>query len=160
MINILNFQGFHILLDGSDGFAGLGTSAVEYLEDEYSTKSKLVFPSIPSDFSNTTPLQDNMRILNITLAFHSLAEHSCLFVPLCLGSSGWKQPGVPREFPHLQYNVSNIYSLCLVLGRGFCVSYFLFSINIIQLTCVSTIDAIYVYICLHRGKEVHYGFVL
>jgi len=111
MINILNFQGFHILLDGSDGFAGLGTSAVEYLEDEYSTKSKLVFPSIPSDFSNTTPLQDNMRILNIALAFHSLAEHSCLFVPLCLGSSGWKQPGVPREFPHLQYNVSNIYSL-------------------------------------------------
>jgi hypothetical protein len=54
MINILHFQGFHILLDGFDGFAGLGTSAVEYLEDEYSTKSKLVFPSIPSDFSNTT----------------------------------------------------------------------------------------------------------
>jgi len=126
MINILNFQGFHILLDGSDGFAGLGTSAVEYLEDEYSTKSKLVFPSIPSDFSNTTPLQDNIRTLNIALAFHSLAEHSCLFVPLCLGSSGWKQPGVPREFPHLQYNVSNIYSL--VFGSRQRVPCFMFLI--------------------------------
>jgi hypothetical protein len=103
----LNFQGFHILLDGSDGFAGLGTSAVEYLEDEYSTKSKLVFPSIPSEFSNITPLQDNVRLLNLALTFHSLAEHSSLFVPLCLDSSGWRQPGVPRQFPHLRYNVSN-----------------------------------------------------
>lgn len=102
-----NFQGFHILLDGSDGYAGLGTSALEYLEDEYSTKSKLVFPTIPSEFSNTTTFQDSVRLLNLALGFHSLAEHSSLFVPLCMGSSGWRQPGVPRDFPHLRYNVSN-----------------------------------------------------
>jgi hypothetical protein len=70
----------------------------------------LVFPTIPAEFSNTAPLQENIRIMNLTLGFHSLVEHSSLCVPLCLGSSGWKQPGVPREFPHLRYNVSNIFS--------------------------------------------------
>jgi hypothetical protein len=104
----LNFQGFHILLDGYSGFAGLGTSALQYLEDEYSSKSKLVFPAIPSEFSNTTPFQDSTRMLNLALGFHSLAEHSSLFVPLCMGSSGWRQPGTPRQFPHLLYNVSNV----------------------------------------------------
>jgi hypothetical protein len=132
-----NMQGFHILLDGSDGFAGLGTSAVEYLEDEYSTKSKLVFPSIPSDFSNTTPLQDNMRILNIALAFHSLAEHSCLFVPLCLGSSGWKQPGVPREFPHLQYNKSLAYHSSAILAAALDTATLRYRMRTGTYTCLS-----------------------
>ncbi|KDR19639.1 protein misato homolog 1 isoform X2 [Zootermopsis nevadensis] len=113
-----NMQGFHILLDGSDGFAGLGTSALEYLEDEYSTKSKLVFPTIPSEFSNTTTFQDSVRLLNLALGFHSLAEHSSLFVPLCMGSSGWRQPGVPRDFPHLRYNSSLAYHSSAVLAAA------------------------------------------
>jgi hypothetical protein len=116
-----NFQGFHILVDGTDGFAGLGTSAVEYLEEEYSTKSKLVFPVIPSDFINTTPLWDSVRVLNLALSFSSLADHSSLFVPLCMGSSGWRQPGIPRQFPHMLYNVSNYSSFSVGEGMYFCM---------------------------------------
>lgn len=113
-----NMQGFHIFVDGSDGFAGLGTSAVEYLEDEYSTKSRLVFPAIPSSFINTTPRQDSVRVLNLALSFHSLADHSSLFVPLCTGSSGWRQPGAPRQFPHLLYNESFAYHSSAILAAA------------------------------------------
>ncbi|XP_069672251.1 protein misato homolog 1 [Periplaneta americana] len=113
-----NMQGFHILMDGTDGFAGLGTSVVEYLEDEYSTKSKLVFPTISSEFSNTTPVKDNIRMLNLTLGFHCLSEHSSLFVPLCTGSSGWRQPGPPRVFPHLLYDKSLAYHSSAILAAA------------------------------------------
>ncbi|PSN51241.1 Protein misato [Blattella germanica] len=113
-----NMQGFHILMDGTDGFAGLGASAVEYLEDEYSRKSKLVFPAVQSDFGNSTPVKDSIRAINLALGFHSLAEHSSLFVPLSLGSSGWREPGPPRLFPHLLYNRSLSYHSSAILAAA------------------------------------------
>ena len=93
-------------MDATDGFAGLGSSAVAYLDDEYTRKSKLVFPTIQSDFGSTTAVEDSVRTINIALGFHSLAEHSSLFVPLSLGSSGWRSPGEPRQFPQVIYDVS------------------------------------------------------
>lgn len=50
-------QGFHILLDTYDGFGGLGTGLLEYLKDEFNSKSLLTFGLTPAD------VQDNVRIM-------------------------------------------------------------------------------------------------
>lgn len=112
-----NFQGFHLLMDASDGFSGIGASSLQHLEDEYSSKSVLVFPSIPSSPA-ATPTADCIRAINTALLFPKLNEHSSLFVPICLGSSGWKQPGAAREFPHLKYNINSPYHTSAILAAA------------------------------------------
>ena len=49
-------QGFHILLDTYDGFGGLGTGLLEYLKDEFNSKSLMTFGLTPAD------VQDNVRL--------------------------------------------------------------------------------------------------
>lgn len=111
-----NFQGFQILLDANNAFSGLTSACLEYLQDEYERKAVLALPLIPPHYSDynfdTTEgeckslIKDSLRVLNIALGFSSLAERSSLFVPLSVGSTGWRQPGPKRNFNHLIYDVS------------------------------------------------------
>lgn len=113
-----NFQGFHVLNDCTDAFGGLSTSCLEYLQDEYDKKSTLTFPLIKSFYSDheyksdeerhKSLIKDSIRTLNTAFTFNSLASYSSLYVPLCTGNSGWRQPGVPRQFYHTNYNVKII----------------------------------------------------
>ncbi|XP_067002875.2 protein misato homolog 1 isoform X2 [Anabrus simplex] len=113
-----NMQGFHILMDGTDGFGGLGSSVVQYLQDEYPRKSVLAFPAIQSNFTDSSPTNDSLRVINLTLLFSKLAEHSSLFVPLSVASLGWRKPGPPREFRYLRYNNSLPYHSSSILAMA------------------------------------------
>lgn len=105
-----------MLLDSTDGFGGLASSCLEYLNDDYDTKSILTVPVIPSyyeDYAFTTDeekhmslINDSFRVLNLVCCFEALSQYSSLFVPLSVGSTGWRQPGPKRNFYHTNYNVS------------------------------------------------------
>lgn len=110
-----NFQGFHVLNDCTDAFGGLSASCLEYLQDEYDKKAILAFPLIQSHYSDQKSesheerhkslIKDCVRTLNTAFTFNSLTSNSSLYVPLCTGSTGWRQPGASRQFYHTKYNV-------------------------------------------------------
>ncbi|XP_054006063.1 protein misato [Hylaeus anthracinus] len=94
-------QGFQVILDSVDGFAGLGASCIQHLKDEYG-KSILSFPCM--DSKKTEPsTSDQIKVLNTALCWQHIGEYSSLFSPLCC-----KQTVLPtgdlRIFDHLTYN--------------------------------------------------------
>ncbi|KAK9883944.1 hypothetical protein WA026_004884 [Henosepilachna vigintioctopunctata] len=121
------FQGFQIILDAVDGFAGLSTSCIEYLQDEY-RRSVLAFPTIPSFYSDynfkteterhQSLIKDSNRVLNIAFCFNALQENSSLFVPLCTGEKGWRQPGKMRNFSHCKYVPELYYHSAAILASA------------------------------------------
>ncbi|XP_059052386.1 protein misato [Achroia grisella] len=122
-----SIQGFQINFDCTDGFAGLALSCVEHLDDEY-TKSILAYPIIPSYFADNKPstqeerdqsnLKDSTRLVNIALSIQELSEHASLFVPICTGDKGWRKPGSPRAFDHLNYDPQLYYHSSSLLAAA------------------------------------------
>ncbi|KAK1136270.1 hypothetical protein K0M31_000835 [Melipona bicolor] len=95
-------QGFQIILDSVDCFAGIGASCMQHLKDEYG-KSIISFPCI--DSKRTDPSASNMiKILNTALCWQHVEEYTSLFSPLCCGEAAWPQIGDSRVFNHLTYN--------------------------------------------------------
>ena len=109
-------QGFQIILDSVDGFAGLGASCMQYLRDEYG-KSILSFPCM--DSKKTEPSMSNLvQALNTALCWQQIGEYSSLFSPLCCGQTGWPQPGDPRPFNHLIYDAELNYHSSALLATA------------------------------------------
>lgn len=116
-----------MLTDCTNGFAGLSAACLEHISDEFDKKSVLVFPTIPSfypdnDFDTVegqvySIMNDSVRVVNSLLSFNSFANFSSLFVPLCLGQDGWRQPGTPKQFYHTHYNVFILFFICGGLVR-------------------------------------------
>lgn len=104
-----------MLSDCTNAFSGLSSGCMEHLQDDYCGKSILAFPVIPSFFPDSefttkeqqchTIINESKRVLNLALGFNAFNTHSSLFVPLCTGSEGWRQPGLKREFYRTTYNV-------------------------------------------------------
>lgn len=127
ILSIHYFQGFHILTDSTNAFAGLSSSCLEYLHDEYDRKSLLVFPVIPSHFPDNdfdsdedkvkSLMNDSVRVLNLAFSFNEFNSYSNLFVPLSLGGMGWRQPGPKRQLQHVNYNVSFFLNIYFLLFR-------------------------------------------
>ncbi|KAL3285700.1 hypothetical protein HHI36_000231 [Cryptolaemus montrouzieri] len=120
-------QGFQVLLDSTDGFSGLSTSCIEHLRDEYG-KNIIAFPMIPSfypDYKFQTEeerhqslIKDSSRVLNLAFCFNNLRENSSLFVPLCTGKNGWRQPGEKRKFYHCEYDPELYYHSGAILASA------------------------------------------
>ncbi|XP_034173458.2 misato mitochondrial distribution and morphology regulator [Osmia lignaria lignaria] len=109
-------QGFQIILDSVDGFAGLGASCMQYLRDEYG-KSILSFPCM--DSKKTEPSMSNLvQALNTALCWQHIGEYSSLYSPLCCGQTGWPQPGDPRPFNHLIYDAELNYHSSALLATA------------------------------------------
>ena len=109
-------QGFQIILDSVDGFAGLGASCMQYLRDEYG-KSILSFPCM--DSKKTEPSMSNLvQALNTALCWQQIGEYSSLYSPLCCGQTGWPQPGDPRPFNHLIYDAELNYHSSALLATA------------------------------------------
>lgn len=106
-------QGFQILSDATDGFAGLCSSALQYIKDEYPSKACLVFPVIPP---RTSDSNFRLRNINTALLIASLSEMADMFSPLSLSADCWNQTESYREFPHLAYNPSLPYHSSAVLS--------------------------------------------
>lgn len=122
-----SMQGFQVNFDSTDGFAGLALSSIEHLCDEYS-KPILAHPIIASHFTDNNPstqedrekstLKDSIRLINFAFSLEELSQHATLYVPLCTGEKGWRKPGNPRVFEHLNYNAELYYHSSAVLASA------------------------------------------
>lgn len=119
-------QGFQIILDAYNGFGGLTYSCLEHIRDEYDKKTVLTVPVIPgyhSDYGyenskEKSILMDGVRTINTILTLDALCGESCLTVPLCTGTQGWRQPGAKRIFKYLNYNHESNYHTSAILAAA------------------------------------------
>lgn len=107
-------QGFHVLSDMHSGFAGLSSSLLLYLSEEFPAKQKIVFPCYPTSFSSDSILKKRKRRLNNALSISSLVETSSLLCPLSLCSDDDSQH--IRDVPCFLYNASFNYHTSAVLA--------------------------------------------
>ncbi|XP_033211026.1 protein misato isoform X2 [Belonocnema kinseyi] len=109
-------QGFQVLLDSTDGFAGLGSSCIQHLRDEYG-KSILTFPSF--DGANSQPsAADLVKTINTVLCWQSIGEHSSLFSPLGCRNEMWPRSGNEREFSNVTYDPQIKYQTAAILATA------------------------------------------
>ncbi|CAK6971591.1 protein misato homolog 1 isoform X1 [Scomber scombrus] len=109
-------QGFQVLCDLADGFAGLGSKVTEMLQDSYSGRGILTWGLAPVSHPNSTPMKDFYHMLNCTLGTVNMANHSSFFCPLTLRGGLGRRPGSPVAFPHLNYDPSLWYHSSSVLA--------------------------------------------
>lgn len=104
-----SFQGFHVLLDATDGFGGLSNRCMEHLGDDYERKSIMAVPLFEPrciDGDEEDAVKDAIRTLNACLCFDGLRENSSLFVPMSTAKSCWgKRPREQLEFHRISYDV-------------------------------------------------------
>lgn len=115
-----NCQGFQMLFDCIDGFAGIAIKCQEELEDEYG-KSLFSIPLIPprvTAFKNCeSQLSKSIRTVNIALTFASMIENSTsLFLPLSTMETCWRDVMSPRKFDGVNYLPENFYQTSAILA--------------------------------------------
>ncbi|XP_050403855.2 protein misato homolog 1 isoform X2 [Patella vulgata] len=111
-------QGFHILADACDGFAGSASCFLQYLEDEFHSKSRLTFGVTPPTLPDSTALDRCNRIINHALSYEKMCEYSSLYIPLSLATSLWRKIGAPQKFPYLQYKPELHYHTGAILASA------------------------------------------
>ncbi|CAC5403744.1 unnamed protein product [Mytilus coruscus] len=109
-----SLQGFHILVDTYDGFGGLGTGLLEYLRDEFDSKSLMTFGLTPADLPDSAPHERANRILNSAITYNNCSTYSSLFTPLSLASTLWKKMGPLVKFPYLDYKSIPYHTSCIL----------------------------------------------
>ncbi|XP_072227305.1 protein misato homolog 1 [Leuresthes tenuis] len=109
-------QGFQLLCDLADGFAGLGSKLTEMLQDSYGGRGILTWGLAPVSHPHSTPVKDLFHLLNCTLGTLHMSNHSSMFCPLTLRGGLGRRPGPPPEFPLLSYDPSLWYHSSSVLA--------------------------------------------
>ncbi|KAF3707209.1 Protein misato -like protein 1 [Channa argus] len=109
-------QGFQVLCDLADGFAGLGSKVTEMLQDSYGGRGILTWGLAPVSHPNSTPVKDLYHLLNCALGTVHLASHSSFFCPLTLRGGLGRRPSSPTSFPYLNYDPSLWYHSSSVLA--------------------------------------------
>lgn len=105
-----------MLLDSTDGFAGLGASCIQHLRDEYG-KSILAFPCL--DYSGVeASAADLIKIVNTALCWRHIGEHSSLYSPLSCGQVGWPFASDSRKFANITYNPTLKYHSSAILATA------------------------------------------
>lgn len=140
-----SFQGFQVLCDLADGFAGLGSKVTELLHDSYGGRGILTWGLLPVSHPDSvsvsffkskcfvtrllylyllslfeqTPVKDLYRLLNCTLGMVHMASHSSLFCPLTLRGGLGRRPSSPTTFTHLSYDVrlAAVLLLCHLVNK-------------------------------------------
>ncbi|XP_061615780.1 protein misato homolog 1 isoform X2 [Phyllopteryx taeniolatus] len=110
------FQGFQVLCDLADGFAGLGSKVTELLQDAYGGRGILTYGMAPVSHPNSTPMKDRYHLLNCALGMVHMASHSSFFCPLTLRGGLGLRPSSPISFPNLNYDPSLWYHSSSVLS--------------------------------------------
>ncbi|XP_038581561.1 protein misato homolog 1 isoform X1 [Micropterus salmoides] len=109
-------QGFQVLCDLADGFAGLGSKVTEMLQDSYGGRGILTWGLVPVSHPDSTPMKDLYHQLNCALGTVHLASNSSFFCPLTLRGGLGRRPSSPTAFPHLTYDPSLWYHSSSVLA--------------------------------------------
>ncbi|XP_034747657.1 protein misato homolog 1 isoform X1 [Etheostoma cragini] len=111
-------QGFQVMCDLADGFAGLGSKVTEMLQDSYGGRGILTWGLAPVSHANSTPMKDLYHMLNCALGTVHMASHSSFFCPLTLRGGLGRRPSAPIAFPLLNYDPSLWYHSSSVLALG------------------------------------------
>lgn len=115
-----NCQGFQLLFDATDGFAGLSVKCLEFLNDDYGKSSMVVPIFSPNRAKQNETLDeamaDSIRVLNTALTYGNLIEHSSLILPLSVMERNWRKMEQPRTFPHFDYDAQNLYETSSILA--------------------------------------------
>lgn len=108
-------QGFHVTLDSTDGFSGLGSLCLEHIKDEF-TPDILTFPVISSGLP-TEPMDVSIRVANLALCYKSLIESSALFIPLSLAhATHWRLTNY-QKLPYINYKNDSFYQTSAILAN-------------------------------------------
>lgn len=114
-------QGFQLIFDGEDGFAGLASSTLQHINDEYN-KTSICFPVFapnPRTFKQAdSNLTDTIRVVNIAMSYANLIEDqaSALIVPLSTAAKVWRRSYGSRKLPLYEYKADNLYETSSVLA--------------------------------------------
>ncbi|XP_023200608.1 protein misato homolog 1 [Xiphophorus maculatus] len=109
-------QGFQVLCDLEDGFAGLGSKVTELLQDSYGGRGILTWGVAPVVHRDSTPARDRYHLLNAALGTVNMAAHSSLFCPLTLRGGLGRRPPPPPLFPLLSYDAALWYHSSAILA--------------------------------------------
>jgi len=110
-------QGFHISMDSLDGFGGLASKALEYLQDEYFNKNIIAMP-VMSDNYILDEENPELQAVNTLLLFSSLFEHSNMFVPLTTSPGGWVKSQSHLNLNYLSYKNNLDYHSSAILASA------------------------------------------
>uniref|UniRef100_A0A3P8VK08 Protein misato homolog 1 n=1 Tax=Cynoglossus semilaevis TaxID=244447 RepID=A0A3P8VK08_CYNSE len=108
-------QGFQVFCDIADGFAGLGSTVTEMLQESYGSRGILTWGLAPVSHPGSV-IKDLYHLLNCTLGTVQLANQSSFFCPLTLRGGFGIRPPSPTAFPHLSYDSSLWYHSSAVLA--------------------------------------------
>ncbi|KAM4630152.1 protein misato homolog 1 isoform 2-T2 [Polymixia lowei] len=109
-------QGFQVLCDLANGFAGLGSKVTEMLQDSYGGRGILTWGLAPISHPDSTPMKDLYHLLNSALGTVHMANHSSFFCPLTLRGGLGRRPSSHVAFPHLTYDPSLWYHSSSILA--------------------------------------------
>lgn len=116
-------QGFQLLFDGDDGFAGLTGQLVQHVRDEYG-KTVLAVPVFDVRQRRfplaDAQLTDSIRVCNIALGYAALlADRDSgvdLLLPLSTRSHVWRTASGRRNLPLFDYDANSAYESAAVLA--------------------------------------------
>ncbi|XP_067878963.1 protein misato homolog 1 isoform X2 [Heterodontus francisci] len=112
-------QGFHVLCDLQDGFAGLSAKVVELLNDEYGGKGIFTCGFTPTSYTDTNPVKEIYRLLNSVMGIVHLSSRSSIFCPMSLNRNVLGRKRIsPVTFPHVMYDASLNYHSSAILATA------------------------------------------
>ncbi|XP_028415286.1 protein misato homolog 1-like [Dendronephthya gigantea] len=131
-------QGFQVFTDIHDGFAGLSSSILQDLADDYSKKFSLCFAMMPGILGDDGKQTVEKTMLNTMLSFGKYIESDCQVIPLSLRSSyGLRRE--PVEFPYINYKASSTYQTSAILASAIDTATLPFRLSNDQATDISTL---------------------
>ncbi|TPX62843.1 hypothetical protein PhCBS80983_g00080 [Powellomyces hirtus] len=77
-----SLQGFNLMADAVDGFAGVTASLLEYISDEFPKKSAMTFGIHKPSSKEDTNKSHTVAAINSALLMDAAAKNSSLYVPL------------------------------------------------------------------------------
>ncbi|KFM62795.1 Protein misato-like protein, partial [Stegodyphus mimosarum] len=113
-------QGFHVIFDAYNGFSGISSNILQYLDDEYHARPSICFPVFED--KNTFPVQDvkqqMRRLFAILLSLDKMNSYSSLFSPLSFSDDVVELTEPYRTFPFIQYDVKLQYHTSAIIAAA------------------------------------------
>ncbi|KAG8171034.1 hypothetical protein JTE90_005176 [Oedothorax gibbosus] len=113
-------QGFHLIFDSYNAFAGVSSQILQYLDDEYKRVPSLCFPVYQDN--KDTPIDDTKvqmhRLYAALNSMNSMNSYSTFFSPLSFSNDIVKLSQPFISFPHLQYDRNLMYHTSAVLAAA------------------------------------------
>ena len=116
-----NIEGFQIFCDVHDGFSGIGRSVITDIQEEYGSKSRMLYANWPTRYYETDmpPYLDNItRLVNLAQAIQGFHECVDLYTLSSLRKSLFGNRNDSIKIPSVPYEPSSLYQTSSVLASA------------------------------------------